>query len=186
MIVVVLVVIWVAALTPFLLRRFSEHQIASSVSRFRSAVGLLRRAQPHLDAVRSAPAARPHSGPQAHPRPRDAVRRRQRQIERRRQLLFRLAGFTIGAFVLGAIPHLHLLWVFGVIGVVMTGAYIFLLVQLARQDAPLPMEAMRNVVSLHRHEGFGSPGRVAAAGAGGAGPAPFEHRPAFVVVERPS
>jgi hypothetical protein len=178
MIVVILVLIWVVALTPFLLRRLSEHQLVTSVSKFRAATGMLRRVYPKLESVRS---VNPTLGENARS---SAQRRRiehaqaKRLMERRKQLLFRLVGGTFGTLMFGGLPHLHKLWDLSIVGAILTTGYVSALAYLANQPAPLP--TLRRPAS-----GIGpyDPERLVASGGGGPAMAtPIPRRPAFVVV----
>src|SRR5229473_5833356 len=96
MIVMILVLIWVIALVPFLLRRLSEHQLSTSVSKFRAATGMLRRVYPKLESVRSVNRTPDEIARSSAERRRLEHAHAKRLIERRKQLLLRLVGGTFG------------------------------------------------------------------------------------------
>jgi hypothetical protein len=187
MIVVVLVLIWVIALTPFLLRRLSEHQIASSVSRFRTAIRLMRRVYPRLGTSGQAlMAVSTHNG--ASPQE-EALRRRKeaarakRQIERRKQLLVRLVGGTATSAVFGALPHLHAFWDLSIAGAVLTAGYVGALAVLASHSPVHPI-ASGPARSLARHADARPVERRLVAAVGGSAFIPqMPRRPSFVVVD---
>jgi hypothetical protein len=187
MIVAVLVFIWVIALTPFILRRLSEHQIATSVSRFRTAIRMLRRVYPRLVTSAEIPGAVVTTGgssPEfAAVRRRREAERARRQIARRKQLLVRLVGGTATTVVFGALPHLHALWDLSIAGALLTAGYLGGLALLASQSArSTSIDAARRLAPkamLHPVEH-----RLAAGGGGGPHfVAQIPRRPSFVVVD---
>jgi hypothetical protein len=182
MIVMILVLIWVVALTPFLLRRLSEHQLASSVVKFRAATGMLRRAYPKLVAVRSVNRTPGEIARSTAERRRAEHARAKRQIERRKQLLFRLVGGTAATLVLGGLPHLHALWNLSIVGAILTTGYVGMLAYLAHQPAPLPT-MRRPSPAVGPHDTEHSSERLVASGGGSPMMVtPMPRRPAFVVV----
>jgi hypothetical protein len=187
MIVAVLVVIWVIALTPFLLRRLSDRQMVSSAERFRAAVGLLRRIHPRIASeVSEGPIlseqAEVNPAIEAQRRRREAARLR-KQRARRKAILFRLIGFTGGSIVLGALPHLHFLWDFSVAGAVLTTCYVSVLYYVAQKPAPLPA-VRKPLVATGAYPGERVATRIAAAGGGNPFVvSPMAPRPAFRLVD---
>jgi hypothetical protein len=187
MIVAVLVLIWVIALTPFILRRLSEHQIASSVSRFRTAIRMLRRVYPRLvtsSEISGTVAAMGAAAPEvAALRRRREAERARRRTARRKQLLVRLVGGTLSVTVFGALPHLHALWDLSIVGAILTAGYVGALALLASQSAPTAsLEAARRPAP----KGVSHPVEHRLAAVGGGGPAfvpQIPRRPAFVVVD---
>jgi hypothetical protein len=186
----VLVVIWVIALTPFFFRRLTEHQFASSMSRFHSATRVLRHFSPRpavtslsvLGSVTSS--VDHHSAPRSAPSlRRRELERAQRQIARRRQLLGRLVGVTFTTLVFGCLPHLHVLWDLSIVAALLTGAYVVVLVHLARSPALSPPQ--RRMAQTFPVEPKERPyERLAASGGGTPFTVPqMPRRPAFVLLE---
>jgi len=181
MVVLVLVLVWVAALLPIALRKRSEWEITASVSRFRYRTGLLRRAYPRLAAAASAPesSAQLRARPPVPGRPKLAERR-----ARRRRVLATLLGATFGTFLLGAIPALRPLWALSLVSLGATAAYVALLAHFARLELEaatrdrkvVPITARRAAPALEAT-------RVAAVGHAAVD---VPARPAFVLVEAPS
>jgi hypothetical protein len=126
LVVLVLVVVWVAVLTPRLIRHFKDGRSGSSIESFHQQLHLLERTGPKLvePAYRlEVPESAAHlslfdEGPAAHPTPQlvRGVRRRQASAERRRtrrrrrDLLLGLVGIAAVTGGLGAMHALHLLW----------------------------------------------------------------------------
>jgi ABC-type multidrug transport system fused ATPase/permease subunit len=187
MIVMVLALIWLVALVPFLLRRVSEHQLAASVSKFRSATGNLKKTCSAVATIRGV-GQRTSTAPV--PPPRSEAERRKRELERaqwriarRRQLLARLVIGTGTTLILGALPHLHVLWDLSIVGIVLTGCYVSALAYLAHQPKDLmeirqPLERVHQKVTHPRE-------RLVAVG-GGIEPVivpMLPRRPSFVIVK---
>ncbi len=165
MVVLVLVLVWVAVLTPRVVRHFREGSSHSSIESFHEQLHLLERAGPKLvqPAYRlEVPDIRPPLGGlslvegseamHATPslvrgvRQKQTTWERQRSRRRRRDLLFALLGLTVLTGGLGALHALHLLWaitgisVFAIAGYVALVAYAQMLH--ADRDAPRPISAL--------------------------------------------
>jgi hypothetical protein len=181
MIFLVLIVIWMAALTPFALRRLSERQVSASLSQFRHLTGML---------------GRPSGDPSASPSPSrpvereltDRERRAQKARHRRRQQCRRraLAGL-IGTFgftlVFGAIPALRALWDLTILDVIATAAYIGMLAYVTRLETfEAERRALRNVYPIAPHLAMRESGdeRYAATGT-----SQIVAKPAFRIIEVP-
>lgn len=171
----VLVIVWLAALVPIALRKRSEWQLSASVTRFGQRRRRLAAGYPGVMAPNLALSAEEEEElRRAHAAQRRAERERIRRLRaRRRQTLGRLAAFTSIAFVLGLVPHLHLLLDLSFIGIASLAGYGALCVRAARDEelalAP-PVAAPRPV-----------------ADSGGGVVVPLRPmRPAFVIVEATS
>ncbi len=188
MVVLILVLLWVAVLTPRVVRRFREGSSHSSIESFHEQLHLLERAGPKL--VR--PAYRlevPDVGSwrgglslvegsgasYATPRlvrgmrEKHTVWERRRSRRRRRDLLLALLGLVVLTGGLGALHALHLLWAitgisaFAIAGYVALVAYAQMLH--ADRDAPRPVAS-----SLPRGGATPPGGATVPGGATGAAP----------------
>ena len=165
MVVLILVLLWVAVLTPRLVRRFREGSSDASIESFHEQLHLLERAGPKLvqpayrlevrDVRPSVDGLSLVEGSEAlHSTPRlvRAVRQKQttwerrRRRRRRRDLLLALLGLGALTGGLGALHALHLLWAitgisaFAIAGYVALVAYAQMLH--ADRDAPRPVSAL--------------------------------------------
>ena len=165
MVVLILVLLWVAVLTPRVIRRFREGSAHSSIESFHEQLHLLERAGPKLvrPAYRlEAPDARSwrgglslvEGGGASHATPRlvrgmrhkHTVWERRRSRRRRRDLLLALLGLVALTGGLGALHALHLLWAitgisaFAIAGYVALVAYAQMLH--ADRDAPRPVSSL--------------------------------------------
>jgi len=181
LVVLLLVVVWLVALVPFALRRFSEWQLTSSLTQFRDSAGAMRR-------------ARPATGSDVDPAldvdPRIVERRREREraraaelVARRRRVLAVLCSTFLGTLVLGAIPGLGVLWDISLLAFAATTGYVALLVRLRREAVAraAASERAEKVVPIHSalRRDAGAP-----AAAGVHFPAMLPPvRPAFVLVD---
>lgn len=170
MIVLVLVLVWVAALLPIALKKRSEWDLSSSISQFRHR----RRALDRFTPV-TAPAAAGRPGGTAPATPRRDARseraaraRRQALRQRRRRTLGTLAGTFAGSLVLGAVPALRPLWDLALVVGLATVGYLAALVYFRRLEE-LAAERDRKVVEL-------------AARARQSAIVPVRPRPPFVIV----
>lgn len=169
MIVLVLVLVWVAALLPIALKKRSEWELSSSISQFR----YRRRALDRVTPVAAPGATRPGDaavpGPRRDARGERAARaRRQALRQRRRRTLATLAGTFAGSLVLGAIPALRPLWDLALVAGLATAGYVVALVYVHRLEE-LAAERDRKVVEL-------------AARAREGAIVPIRPRPPFVIV----
>lgn len=173
MIVLVLVLVWVAALLPIALKKRSEWDLSSSITQFRHNRRALDRFVPGavVDAARPVPAAT--TAPRRDARSERAVRARRRALRRRRRhTLATLAGTFAGSLVLGAIPALRPLWDLTLVAGLATGGYVAALVYVRRLEE-LAAERDRKVVELAERA------RQSAI-------APVRPRPPFVIVSATS
>lgn len=188
MIILVLVVIWLVALAPFVLRKLSEHQITASLAHFRELTGMGRRGRsvPQHDedqrAWRNA-ASTPEEDRRVM-RARARVRR-----QRRRRALAALGGCGAFTLVFGAIPELRTLWDLTIADVVLTAGYLALLAYFTKLEnfQAERRAAMRNVVPIIGRPTSYTSARpeFAAVGGGSNLPAPIPIRPAFRIIEAP-
>lgn len=130
----VLVVVWVAALVPIALRKRSEWQLSSSVSRFRQSNRRL--ATYPRGATRNALSPEEeYELRRAEAQQRRAEMQRIRRLRaRRRQALGRLVVFVVASLLLGMVPHLHVLLDLGLLGVALLAGYGALCVRAAREE----------------------------------------------------
>lgn len=180
MIVLILVLVWAAALLPIALKKRSEWELSSSISQFRQR----RRAL-----VGFAPAGAPSAwvppgdiGPGTAGddatglrgvRGENAARARLKaRAERRRRALGALGGTFLASLVFGAIPALRPLWDLALVAGLGTAAYVGALVYFRRVEE-LALERKRKVVEL-------------TARARQSAVAPIRPRPPFVIVEATS
>jgi len=172
LVVLILVLLWIAVLTPRVIRRFREASSHSSIESFHEQLHLLERAGPKL--VRPAyrlevPDVRPSRGglslvegsgaSYATPRlvrgmrQKHTVWQRRRSRRRRRDLLLALLGLVVLTGGLGALHALHLLWAitgisaFAIAGYVALVAYAQMLH--ADRDAPRPVSALPPGMARH-------------------------------------
>ncbi len=149
MVVLVLVVLWIAVLTPRLVRHFREGRSHYSIESFHEQLHLLGRTGPKLvepayrlevpDTDPLAPSLAPSlavvdgSGvPHATPRLVRGVRQKQsswerrRSRRRRRDVLFSLMGLAVVTGGLGALHALHLLWAITGVSALALAGYVAL------------------------------------------------------------
>lgn len=187
MLIAVLVLVWIAALTPIAYRHFTDRQATASVERFSYRSWLVRRANPAIGMQ------------QAHSSPHDRAERRldvqaqirrersriQRRRERRRRVLVGFGVTILASLVLGVIPALRLLWAFGLVASVLGAAYVYLLVSIARSET-LNLERLRKIVPFGNDQPSEMEQQVLAVAGGGRGAlysTPLPRRPSFVVLE---
>jgi len=186
-IVLVLVVIWIVALAPFVLRKLSEHQLATSVTQFRRLTGMFGRARA---GVERAVAPLQQQALSAEEERRLHRQRARLRAQRRRRVFTWLLGFGGFALVFGAIPALRTLWDLAIVDVLLIAAYIGSLAYFTHLEmAERERQAMRNVypiAPLPDEVAQLAPQRVYATAGGHAMPAPIALRPAFRIVEAPN
>ncbi|MDA8033197.1 MAG: hypothetical protein M0T71_03350 [Actinomycetota bacterium] len=198
MIVLILVLVWVAALLPIALKKRSEWELSTSISQFRQRRQRLVRYREHGDpgsagsagaagaaggqwggsAARSSPgdgnrwsAPAPMGG--ADRRAARAARARRRALQaRRRRTLGALVATMAATLVLGAVPALRPLWDLTLVATLALVAYVAALVWF-RRAALMAVERERNVIEL-------------AARARQSAIVPLRPRPPFVIVEATS
>jgi len=196
LIVLVLVLIWLMALAPVVLRKLSEEQVASSVARFRQSTSMLRRRFSALPGSDQELPFAPSAVLTRRPVVPEEARRRQQQIRqlriaRRRRTLLCLTGVFVLALALGAVPHLHLLWIVALTSGTVIAGYLALLAYFTNVAANV-MEQRRKVVAIRpRMDPAGPIGaRYARAVGGPSGHlmpsiTPLPTPPAFVLVDAP-
>lgn len=174
MVLLVLVVVWVLALTPYALRKLGEWQVSSELNRFRRGLGALGQFAPDQagEALFTETAGEQLVGSSAG----DGTSGRARQgraphpssqlVMRRRRTLAWLGGSLAGTLLLGAVPWFRVLWDLSIVVLVLTICYLAALVYVQRQ-ASLAAERAEKVVRLRS---FGHPERrfTGSAAAGGA------------------
>jgi hypothetical protein len=207
LVILLLVVVWLIALLPFALHRFSEWRMGASVARFGCQNRAFGRAMPAparpAQGAQGTPAAigapMPGSGEQIDdyrtaigrpvPTTRHAVqaaKRRDREralqlMARRRRTLESLLLVLAGSVVFGAIPVLRFLWYISLTAFALTTAYIGLLIWF-RQSAERAADAWERaekVVPIRRLVD-----RADRAAPSVTSFAPM--RPAFVLVDAPA
>lgn len=171
MIVLILVLVWVAALLPIAVRKRSEWELTTSIAQFRQR----RRALAPVTAVDLASQS-PDGGPfgkERRARLEKAMKARLRlRRERRRRTLTVLSASLGGSLVLGAIPGLGALWDLSLVAACCTVGYVALLVYFRRIEE-LSAERERKVVELAHRTRRGAI-------------VPMRPRPSFVIVEATS
>jgi hypothetical protein len=187
---VVLVLIWVVALAPIAYRRYAERQASTSVDRFRQRLRKVRHAYPAVGMTEMDFGARPRVDRRLAMQAQIA-RSRSRLHERRmrrRRVLAGLLLVVLGSLVLGALPVLRVLWLVSLAVMLVTAAYMALLVSIGRNEA-LELERMRKIVPFGDHQPPVFEESAMVAVGGNFSPmfaAPLSQRPAFVVLESPS
>lgn len=176
MIVLILVLVWVAALLPIALKKRSEWELSSSISQFRQRRRALVGFSPSATPAAAGPVP---AGPgettaaQRDPRSEKAARARLKaRTERRRRALTALLGSFFASLVLGAIPALRPLWDLALVAGLCSVGYVGALVYFRRVEE-LALERKRKVVEL-------------TARARQSSVAPIRPRPPFVIVEATS
>ena len=149
MLIAVLVLVWIAALTPIAYRHYTDRQATVSVERFSYRAWLVRRATPAIgmQEVNSTPHSRAARRLDIKVQIRQERQRIQRRRERRRRVL---AGFVVAilfSLVMGVIPALRLLWFVALAASVFGAAYVYVLVSVARGEA-LNLERLRKIIPL--------------------------------------
>ena len=155
MVVLVLVVLWIAVLTPRLLRHFREGSSHASIDSFHEQLHLLERTGPklvqpayRLEAPDSDPSmpglalVDPAGAVHATPRLVRGIRQKQsawerrRSRRRRRDLLFGLIALAVVTGGLGVVHALHLLWAITGVSALAIGGYVALVAyaQMAHAD----------------------------------------------------
>jgi hypothetical protein len=186
MIVLVLVVIWFAALAPFVLRRLSEHQATASLTRFHQLTRML--GGRYGDSVHYEETV-PYRGGSAPDDERRNYRARMRvRHQRRLHALAMLGGIGVFTLTLGALPALRFLWLLTMIDVVLAVTYIGLLAYFTRMEiAAAERRALRNIYPLPPRLGeAAAPARMYATVGMGGRVRPLPLRPAFRIVEAPN
>jgi len=179
-VVLILVLVWVAALLPIALKKRSDWDLFTSITRFRQHRRTLVRMSPWADDRLNDSSGRPAptnvTRAFAGRRPGDvdrAARERLKALrERRRRILTRLVATFLASLFLGAVPALRPLWYIALMAGIATGAYVAALVYFRRLDE-LAVERDRKVVEL-------------ATRARQSAVAPVRSRPSFVIVEATS
>ena len=187
MLIAVLLLVWIAALTPIAYRHYTDRQATASVERFSYRSWLVRRASPAIGMheVTSSPHARAERRMDVKAQIRQERQRIQRRRERRRRVLAGIAGIIAGSVVLGALPVLRILWLVALAVSVVGAAYVYVLVSVARSEA-LNLERLRKIVPLGAEQQREVESHVLVAAGGARGPlysTPMPRRPAFVVLE---
>lgn len=188
MIVLILVLVWVAALLPIALKKRSEWELSTSISQFRQRrQRLVRYSAPAAAGATAGPWAGSAAGaPPAGGDPSSrtstaaterraarAARARRRALQaRRRRTLGALVATMAATLVLGAIPALRPLWDLTIIATLTLAAYVGALIWF-RRAALLAVERERKVIEL-------------AARARQSAVVPLRPRPPFVIVEATS
>lgn len=190
MIIAVLVVIWIVALTPAVVRRLSDRYANGSVERFHYRTWLAQRAYPAFGASPSVAPIPIHRGRRIDPEMQLRLERLRirRRRERRRRVLVAFAGTILGSFVLGAIPPLRALWDLSLVSFLFGSGYVVALTSIARNEA-LSLERLRLATAPaptgpvdgreRRDLAVANGGRVLLAAT------PMQPRPAFNLVEAP-
>ncbi|MCU1489372.1 MAG: hypothetical protein JWM85_777 [Acidimicrobiaceae bacterium] len=177
MLVFVLVLVWVAALLPIALKKRSQWQLSTSVSRFHHSSRRLSRSYPHIEGVADAEAVEAVCRREEQLRRADRERVRARRARRRRVLVV-LSATIFGSFLLGAVPSLRPLWDLSLASVLLGAAYCALLVRIARIEADVLARPLRPAVVSEAGANTGGPGAIIV---------PIRPvRPAFVIVEATS
>ena len=193
MVVLILVLVWVAALLPIALKKRSEWELSSSISQFRhrrrllvrlfgptpgtsaSMSGTSRQATPPWapEAIPDDPVAPSPSATTVDPRAARAAKARRLALQaRRRRTLTALLCTLTASLILGAVPALRPLWDLTIVAALCSVAYLAALVWLRRAQE-LAAERERKVVEL-------------TARARQSAIAPIRPRPPFVIVEATS
>lgn len=193
MVVLILVLVWVAALLPIALKKRSEWELSSSISDFRQRRRRLVRfagatvdagmaEDRHLGTARGGATSWGPSGgePAAlvdpavlDARAARAARARRRALQaRRRRALRGLLGTMAATLVLGAIPALRPLWDVTIAAALCSVAYLGALVWF-RRAAELAVERDRKIIELAARVRQGAV-------------VPLRPRPPFVIVEATS
>lgn len=157
MVVLILVVVWVVALTPYALRKLGEWQKTAQVDRFRRGLGALRSfaatgdGELPLDAEAYQPGSHDlraaGTDGQRRAGPAKSARLSSQTVMRRRRTLLWLFSSLVGSFIFGAIPWFRPLWDLSLVVLILTVAYLAALVALQRQ-AVLAAERQAKVVRL--------------------------------------
>ncbi len=175
-IILILVLVWIAALTPMILRKMAERETVVSVDRFHDSLRVLRLAHPRLVAASQqagtyagpiGPVSRvAMSGPAEVPRPVASKRAVPAPApvtsQRRRRVLAYLGGALFVTVVLGSVPSLRVAWDVSLMMLALAAVYIGLLVYLHR----LALERSRKVIYLHGGNELRVPAPVVAGAAG--------------------
>ena len=189
MIVLILVLVWVAALLPIALKKRSEWELSTSISQFRQRRQRLVRYREHGEPGSAGAAGGQWGGSAARSSPGDgnrwsaptpmggadrrAARARRRALQaRRRRTLGALVATMAATLVLGAVPALRPLWDLTLVATLALVAYVAALVWF-RRAALMAVERERNVIEL-------------AARARQSAIVPLRPRPPFVIVEATS
>jgi hypothetical protein len=148
-VVLVVVLVWLVALIPFVLRRHSAYRVHASVARFRRQRRLLELAYRSRrdDASEILSTSRGDVVCTNRDRPRHSSRATPSTLRlRRRRLLSIFAGALAISLILGALPELRAFWTIAIVLSVLLVAYVVLLSVFAADSSPshqrrLPAEA---------------------------------------------
>lgn len=184
MLIIVLLLVWLAALAPIAYRRYVDGQASASVDRFSYRAWRARHANPAIGMTQSpaGPLARAERRSELQTQIRLERQRIRRRRERRRRVLVGLAGTISFSLVLGAIPTFRALWGLTALSSIVGFVYVYTLVGVARTES-LNLERLRKIVPL----GAASIGEVEHRGIAAADgvlySTPLPRQPAFVVLE---
>lgn len=139
MVLVILALIWAAALLPPFVRSRLEGDPVDSIGRFRRHLRVLECTTPAANALASDPlvALGPHRMPEAWA----SEARRLRRLRRRRRTAGTLLSAMLGSLVVSAIPGLHQLLAFHLLLDAAFVAYLALLAQVKNQESARRLDA---------------------------------------------
>jgi len=182
--VVVLLLVWLAALTPIAYRHYTDRQATVSVERFSYRTWLVRHANPAIGMIEfnSTSRSRVDRRLDVKMQIRNERRRIQHRRERRRRVLVVLVATIALSFVLGVVPALRMLWGLTFASSVLGAAYIYFLVSVARSET-LNLERLRKIVPLGTEISGRSEPQTVGAERGVLYSTPLPRRPSFVVLE---
>lgn len=141
MIVLVLVLIWLVVLTPVIAHKLSSSDVVSSVVRFRANARVMQKVLGHredalpMGNALAVPPGVSHRQQALRSAERERFRKeRQRKVARRRRVVTVTLGIFLVSLLLGALPPLHLLWVFSGLTAFVMMAYLMLLAHFTRLE----------------------------------------------------
>lgn len=157
MVLLLLAIMWAAVLGPALLRNRAEGRTNDSIGAFRRQLGVLQRTGPTLVSPANSLRTRPPVGAQVplvgsagppraggYPRAREygspAQAQRRRVQQRRREVLMVLVAGLVGSLLLGALPHLHVLWVLSLVAAIGLAGYVAMLIRIRNIAAEKEMK----------------------------------------------
>lgn len=184
MLIIVLLLVWLAALTPIAYRHYTDRQASASVERFSYRAWLARHANPAIGMaqVHSSALLRAERRSDVQAQIRLERHRIQLRRERRRRALLGLVITIVTSLVLGAIPAFRALWALTIAASIIGSAYVYVLVSVARSET-LNLERLRKIVPLGAPPGLDVEHQAVAAAGGALFSTPLPRLPAFVVLE---
>ena len=184
MLIIVLLLVWLAALTPIAYRRYTDRLASTSVDRFSYRAWLARQASPAIGMTNSPVGLLTREERRSELQTQVRLERQRIRLrrERRKRVLVELAITISLSLALGIIPTFRALWGLTLLASIIGAVYVYTLISVARSET-LNLERLRKIVPLGAASSPDVERSAVAAGGGVLYPTPLQRQPAFVVLE---